>query len=680
MSGTKLVVAALCLLLAMSGSALAQAMADERQDSGTPVVCDPLHPAHFTYISERRGDDKPHALFGAEKVDGGVEGQDDGRLQPVHCTQPLETLTTRGRWSVSERGEIVISFMPSAVLPHVGHLGRLDVEGQIVSGTNARAIEIPGYREIGKAVPSPREQASETESVIADVAVFLDAAERVGEAKARFKDGTPDGGASTSTENKGPGRGLIDPQAPVRPRGQSPEYWVFTHMFRSPGQYERITRNILEHSAAFALDTNSLAVSDILRRLVLVAQLGQQVLARREELTNGMAERAAFNDVEFDKGRWVKTVRLHSRVGNRIQTNDWKLPADIGNNFCTSFVEMPYACEEREFAAECNAVLELHGLFCGTPIPIPNEGFDLAKQKSQIEGLLKKINDEGIFSKFDARLVRQRQYYRSLDSSALYDAYADLKARMGDGEGVDGISHIPYLTPLADEFDQIASVLGDTKTVAKQNVVRVLRKQLSQISASGWREIRLQPKAIGAREGDTIELTITYFPSRASAVEVTEEAGSVLQSTTGATRPARWTVRFLVDRIGFYVNAGPRLSLVSTLDYAPEAENFRGAQGNLVPGLGVDLLWYKDGVENGLPILAGAGFRVDYLDFDARQTIELGLEAHVLLLRGVVSLGVGYNVSTQSPRLSGRSTYLSLGLGVEQMLDEALKLARQSDR
>jgi hypothetical protein len=120
------------------------------------------------------------------------------------------------------------------------------------------------------------------------------------------------------------------------------------------------------------------------------------------------------------------------------------------------------------------------------------------------------------------------------------------------------------------------------------------------------------------------------------------------------------------------------------LDYKPDATSFQGARGKLVLGVGVDLM-YMPGKGASFTqrllgfMVPGGGLRLDNLDFDTSQSVELGLEAHVLLLRGVFSLGVGYAVTSPRPPVN-RGVYFSLGLGVEQAFDMARDLANEFSR
>lgn len=179
-----------------------------------------------------------------------------------------------------------------------------------------------------------------------------------------------------------------------------------------------------------------------------------------------------------------------------------------------------------------------------------------------------------------------------------------------------------------------------------------------------WPEVRFQPKAINARAGEVIEIEIVHTPN--SRLTQEQQPPSI-----------GWKLRFLVEKSGFYVDTSAKLNLVWTGGYS-QPDVVHGAQGMLVPGVGVDFLYFATSTQCKTIlsfIFSGGGIRVDYLDFDSSQAIELGLAASVLFFRGIVSFGVGYNMGIQNPRFSDRGFYFAVGLGVDKVLDQAQVVA-----
>lgn len=220
-------------------------------------------------------------------------------------------------------------------------------------------------------------------------------------------------------------------------------------------------------------------------------------------------------------------------------------------------------------------------------------------------------------------------------------------------------------TSALSEFREAATAIREGKAVSAASVSSLTSKKIAALDeidqlVSGWSDVRIQPKEVGARDGDVIEIKIKHSLHKTDFTPT-------------------WTLRFVVEKTGFYVHASPALSLVWSNHFAPDAA-FKGAQGLLVPGVEFTLDWYaakyKHWILRALGfVFSGIGFGVDYLDFDSRQAIELGVRLNVQLFRGIVSFGFGYNLGPQEPRYSDRAFYYSIGIGIDKVLDRAARVA-----
>lgn len=211
------------------------------------------------------------------------------------------------------------------------------------------------------------------------------------------------------------------------------------------------------------------------------------------------------------------------------------------------------------------------------------------------------------------------------------------------------------LKPFVDAASPTKSSTAEVETL--KDLQASAKTTVDKLPTS-WSDVRIQPKEIGAREGEVIEVRIKHSMS-----------GQVVEPT--------WTLRFVVEKTGVYVHASPVLSLVWSFGFSPE-DDFRGAQGLLAPGVEFTIDWFS-GRYGPVPwlsfLVSGVGFGVDYLDFDSRQAVELGVKFDVQFFRGILSFGVGYNMGPQSPRLSDRSFYYSFGIGIDKVLDRAARVA-----
>lgn len=208
------------------------------------------------------------------------------------------------------------------------------------------------------------------------------------------------------------------------------------------------------------------------------------------------------------------------------------------------------------------------------------------------------------------------------------------------------------------------SAAGPAKSTETEVAVLKVLREVAKIAVdklpTTWSDVRIQPKELGAHEGEVIEITIKH-------------------SVAGQTVEPTWTLRFVVEKTGVYVHVSPVLSLIWSHRFSPE-DDFRGAQGLLAPGVEFTIDWFAGRYGGGAArvlgfIFSGIGLGIDYLDFDSRQAVELGVKADIQLFRGIISLGVGYNLGPQDPRFSDRAFYYSIGIGIDKVLDRAARVA-----
>jgi hypothetical protein len=599
--------------------------------------CDRVHPARFTTIEARTGSlvasQEDRVIFRPERLDKGG------------CPPDVETRNI-GRFRISERGELVFRFDPSGI--HEAYLGRVDVRASVIDDGVAREIEVPGYRELGKPVTPSRGQAHQVESLIARVEILRSLATQRGTPKT-----TGDLEMAQLLL-----RTVISDQSTFHSAFSSivdhPEF-----MSPRPPSNEDENKNKTEKEKEKILAT---------RRLLSTATLGLEITNRSAEISESIVTQLTSHIIGVARDSWIAE---YSKIGNRLRSiNVDQFPQlflmredtrasspadDIESNLDPEF------CSIVGFEAQCSVVRKLRPLLKD-------------KEPSSKDNLAKIRELTAVLVETDLRLEAHLSSSEALIRSSLLDRgpihLADTITKHCRASACDALV-LP--SPVSAFFNGLRSI-------DFSDIDEAIRLRAKDVAMTGWREFRIQPRVVGANAGDVIEVTVEYTPP--GLADGTPDP-------SGASRPASWTTRFILERQGFYVDAGATLNLVWSHEYNPTATSFRGAQGALVPGIRADVTYAPHPISTGLwdsiidtalVIVPGAGVELNYLDFDTTKPIEIGLQAHAVVLARVFTVGVGYNFTPDDPRLSYRNMYWSIGLGVDQVFDQALKLARESSR
>jgi hypothetical protein len=673
-----------------------------------PEVCDPLHPGYFTYVQERR---ESGPIVGATSFDlyepfGYRDGDpvtdaeaklvralsNEAGLQMTPCLQGDQFLP--GRFRIGERSEIVIAFDPLLVKKLSGQIGRVDVSGKVITGgVTSREIEIPGYREIGKATPAMVDQFARSEALIADVLLMLRLGSELKEASAVYEDKN-----SWLREKGEKGQQNIILQKPDR-EAAGRMMWALSSFYPNREPYLASFTNLLANGDTLSRSERALtpAAAAALRQTLTVAQLGKRVLEAQEASLKELREKIARSreelerlqaDIFFPQLRHLATWLGQSPVVGSPEFIQFSAGLCSGGQFPELNNEW---CSEKSIPQACSTAVKITSTLCARVTPGGPK--KLAEAEAQKNLLQVAELYESVKKALAERAARYPKELEVIDAAAVqehlltvidkWSSFPD--AAPQKAQDLLRVSRTsPHFRSFIDELRTLNTLASGDNT---QAVLEELRNNIVSVEVQGFREVRLQPRIVGASDGDVIEITIRYLPPGAQPEPAPGQAAATPAPSAvsdGRLRTASWTLRLLVEKVGWYVLAGPRLSMNFSTLYTPEAENLRGTWGTLSLGVGADITYFpgrdaSPGLRTLLSTVSGVGLRVDQLDFDARQATEFGIEGHLLLFRGMLTAGVGFNTAV-FPIKSGRPIYVSIGLGLERVLDEALRLADDSKR
>ncbi|MCY1003294.1 hypothetical protein OWM54_39725 [Myxococcus sp. MISCRS1] len=671
--------------------------------------CDALHPGYFTYIQERRESLLSETSFDLYEPFGKTDAEPTtdvvshtlrrfaqlNNLKMPPCLEGNHFLP--GRFQVGERSEIVIAFNPSLIKELSGQVGRVDVEGKVITGgVTSREIEIPGYREIGRATPSVTDQFARAEALVADVLLILQMVENMRTTSETYHSELFDTLSAGYSNSKRPLSKKTDsnPSLPAeKQQHQVQVLWALLNLFPNRDAYLASFNNLLANGDALSREEETLddKAGETLKSILTVAQLGKSILSTHDESIRELREKLARSRATLELDQF-NIYFLHFRRWQQLAAGTGER-GSARDDVCDSHTRFRAAsfewCTDSRLTAACDLLTRATTRICDGAGPAAPTLAILQAEYEKARPLMAQRSTEYAqeLSTLDAPVVQER----------LRATLKNWRRWESDERAKQEATDLLTLSRTSPHFSSFISALEKIATESKQSgsssaVLNLLRKNIHSVEMLGFREIRLQPRIIGATAGDVIEITISYVPpgagppppSGTTATTTTTPALANPSAFDGRLRTATWTLRFLVDRTGWYVLAGPRLSMNFSRRYTPEAENLRGTWGTLSLGVGADFTYFpgkeiSPELRGVLAVVSGVGIRVDQLDFDERQAAEFGIEGHLLLFRGMLTAGVGFNTAV-FPIKSGRPVYFSVGLGFERILDEALRLADQSKR